>query len=110
MRTGKLNRRNGISAAVVCLFLGIIVGMPGALRAVDYPGVASAPGANGTQWNSEVFLFNPEGSAITATLRLYPRGGSDAIAEKSYGMAAGESLSMEDLYSELGTGSGTPQS
>jgi len=71
-----------------------------------YPGVASLAGANGTAWRSQLTLYNPGKSGITASLSLVPRGSSSVVAERQYTLAAGETLQVDDVYAALGAADG----
>lgn len=73
---------------------------------VLFPGVASAGGAVGTQWRSEVILHNPNAAGRTALLEVIPRGASTVSKSVSLTLQALEVRRLPDLYSELGATAG----
>lgn len=73
---------------------------------VLFPGVASAGGAVGTQWRSEVILHNPNAASKTALLELIPRGASLVSRSISLVLMGMEVRRLPDLYAELGATAG----
>ena len=73
---------------------------------VLYPGVASVAGAVGTQWRSEVVLFNPAATERSVLLDLIPRGSSTVAKSTSLLLQPLEVRRLADLYAELQAASG----
>jgi len=86
----------------------LMLALPGipAAQGIDYPGVASLPGNNGTNWRSEAILFNPGTRYITVDLSVVPREGTTATAEVQYGLDPEETFHIEDVYDTLGAAEG----
>ena len=61
-------------AFLTCLFFPVLL----TAQTVYYPGVASAPGANDTQWRTQVTLYNPSDTIKSAILSLQPFGSAGA--------------------------------
>lgn len=64
------------------------------------PAVANAPGANGTHWRSDVWLFNPSDGEITARLHRV----SDPSFERLITIASKASAKLSNVLAELGRG------
>jgi autotransporter-associated beta strand protein len=73
---------------------------------VLFPGVASQAGWNGTQWRSEVELYNPDTASEQVQLEIVARGGSAVAARGTRTVLAGQTLRIADLYAELGAPGG----
>ncbi len=71
-----------------------------------FPGVASAPGANGTQWRSEATLSNAGTAPADVLLEVVPRGETGVVASKSLSLAAGETRWIPDVYGAMSAPSG----
>jgi hypothetical protein len=79
-----------------------------ATDATVFSGVASAGGANGTQWRSEATVTNPGASAVTALLEIVPLGQTSVLASKTLSLGPGETQHFGDLYAAMGiTGGGS---
>jgi hypothetical protein len=63
------------------------------------PGIADAPGANGTYWRSDVWFFNPSGEPIEATLRRVTGGPATRLS-----VGPKSSLKLTNVLRELGGG------
>lgn len=75
--------------------------LPTTRDVVLFPGVASNPGANQTQWRSEGLVCNRSTAARTVLLELLPKDGSTVSASTSLTLAAGEIRRLADLYAAL---------
>ena len=71
-----------------------------------FAGVASAPGANNTQWRSEVVLTNIRDAAADVTLEIIPRGEADVVGSHALTLAPGETRHIPDLYAAMSIPSG----
>ena len=71
-----------------------------------FSGVASAGGANGTQWRSEVVLSNVRSAPSEARLEIVPRNGTGVVASLTLPLAAGETRRLPDLYAAMDAPSG----
>ncbi|MBK9374333.1 MAG: hypothetical protein IPN03_11535 [Holophagales bacterium] len=71
-----------------------------------FSGVASAGGANGTLWRSEVVLSNTRAVSTDVTLRIVPRNATNVVATKALTLAAGQTQRLPDLYAAMGASSG----
>ncbi|MCU0290402.1 MAG: IPT/TIG domain-containing protein [Thermoanaerobaculaceae bacterium] len=72
-----------------------------------FQGVARQSGNLGSDWRSEVSLFNPTSSSQTVQLKIHAKKSSAVAAARSYSMAPGEMRSIADLYTELGATEGS---
>ncbi|HEX9984842.1 MAG TPA: PKD domain-containing protein [Thermoanaerobaculia bacterium] len=64
------------------------------------PAVGRAQGANNTFWRSDVTIFNPTSSSMTATLRF-------GSSTKPVSIGAGDTLVLDDVLLDLGLPSGS---
>jgi len=74
---------------------------PAPLQVALFPGIASSPGQNNTQWRSEAVLVNPWEDERSFLLEIIPRGTSTVAASTSVRMASGQVRRIADLYAEL---------
>ncbi len=74
---------------------------------VLFPGVASAPGANQTQWRSEGLVYNRATTARAVLLELLPKDGTTVAASTSLSLAGGEIRRLADLYAALHASQGS---
>ncbi len=102
----KFTSRETDSPLIELRFMPAVTGLTQAEPLLRFPGVASAPGENGTQWRSEVVLANPGERPETACLELVPRDASAATASLTRTLAAGEVHAIDDLYQALGAPTG----
>src|SRR5512140_2672834 len=74
-----------------------------------FSGVASAGGANGTQWRTEVVLANAGSAPSGVTLQIVRRDATNVVASTTLTLGAGETRRLPDLYAAMGapTGAGT---
>ncbi len=87
--------------AAVCSDDGTItVGGSGGGTTLDVPGVAHAPGAQGSAWRSNVAAVNRGASATTLALRYTPDGGGAAV-ERSVNLGAGATVEWQDILVSL---------
>jgi PKD repeat protein len=72
------------------------------------PAVGRAPGANSTLWRSDVTMFNPSTSWITANVR-YLAANSDnrSVASREVVLAPGRTVLLNDVLNWLGYSSGS---
>src|SRR5512140_3267982 len=102
-------RRLASSWSVATLSLAV-ASFPGsaapAPKTISFAGVASAGGANGTQWRSEVIISNLGSSTAESLLEIVPRDGSNVVASLSLTLASGETRHMADVYVALNAPSG----
>jgi thiol-disulfide isomerase/thioredoxin len=66
-----------------------------------FPGVARLTGENGTQWRSEVILYNPGTGSTDVLLELTPRGVGTVTVSKTVTLAAREVRLIADLFAEM---------
>jgi len=73
-------------------------------------GVANFPGAQGSDWHTDLFLHNASAGAITAQLSFSPANGSPGVPE-SLTVASDQTVAIEDVVNTLFgvTGSGAVQ-
>ncbi len=71
-----------------------------------FPGVASLPGENGTEWRSQAVIASVADGETTVVLELLPRDSPDVAASASVALAAGEVLDVPDLYALVGASAG----
>ncbi len=64
------------------------------------PAIGEAPGANGTFWHSDLWLYNPSSDAIDATIRRVAKPDQTQTQH----LAAHASLSIRDVLKTLGGG------
>jgi len=74
----------GLALALACLLVSFVAVPAGAFTidsdTVVVPVVVHLSGYNGTQWRSDVWLFNVYSRDATVTLKYYPVGGSEMTA------------------------------
>lgn len=100
--TQSIVRRGLVAAALLAL-----VSLPAsAQQTLFFAGVASAGGANNTQWRSEAVLSNVSSSPAEVLLEIVPRDAEDVTASKALTLAAGETRRIPDVYAAMGAGSG----
>ncbi len=88
-------------------FLPLLVGLVSVSAAgagppvILCPGVARAPGVNGTVWRSSAVLENPTAASQSVLLELLPRGGSAVAVSRTIALAPGETREIPNLYDFL---------
>ncbi|MGA7614452.1 MAG: PKD domain-containing protein [Thermoanaerobaculia bacterium] len=71
------------------------------------PAAGKAPGAAGTFWRSELTIWNPGASPLSASLRFLPAGTDNRYAlSKSLPVPAGSTVRIDDLLDWFGVSSG----
>lgn len=64
------------------------------------PAIGHGPGANGTRWRSDLYLYNPSAEVMRVVLRRV----SHVARTYEYVLDANESLEVEDVLKQLGGG------
>jgi hypothetical protein len=72
------------------------------------PAVGSAPGNNGAYFKTSLQLYNPKSTTISGKIIFHPAGtqGSASDPTLAYTIAAGKTLSYDDLLPAMGVASG----
>jgi hypothetical protein len=81
--------------------------LPTARDVVLFPGVASNPGSNQTQWRSEGLVTNRSTTTRPVLLELLPKDGSTVAASTSLALTGGEIRRIPDLYAALHASQGS---
>ncbi|HVT03783.1 MAG TPA: hypothetical protein VHL58_10480 [Thermoanaerobaculia bacterium] len=85
------------------LFLSLLAAISFRLQAstVVVPGIANAPGANGTSFQSDLDIINPASTATTATLHFIGYPGSAPQADRAFTINAGESFLLVNVLQSV---------
>jgi nitrous oxidase accessory protein NosD len=80
-----------------------VPGLQPSIRGV-LAGLAHSPGAHGTIWRSDLYLYAPDYLRVTGTLVFYGEDGKTATSSFDQEMGFGQTLLLEDVIAQLAPG------